>query len=61
MIFNEAKIVIFLKSPLFFEQNYQNLQNFLIIEKWRLHNRVAAGKQPVGMLPITRKTVLLVL
>ena len=27
----------------------------------RLHNRVAAGKQPVGMLPRPRKMVLKVL
>ena len=28
---------------------------------WRLHNRVAAGKQPVGVLPTTQKKVLRVL
>ena len=36
------------------------MQNFYI-ERWRLGNRLAARKQPVGMLPITKKKVLTVL
>ena len=33
------------------------MQNF-IIEQWRHGNRLAAGKQPVGVLPKTEKKVL---
>jgi hypothetical protein len=36
------------------------MQNFNI-ERWRHGNRLAAGKQPVGVLPTTKKKVLRVL
>jgi hypothetical protein len=37
-----------------FKQNQQNNAKFQR-KSVRLHNRVAAGKQPVGVLPTTRK------
>ena len=38
-------------------KTYKTMQNNEI-NKWRLHNRVVAGKQPVGVLSITSKKVL---
>jgi hypothetical protein len=40
-------------------QNYQNQQNNVQVK--RLHNRVVAGKQPVGVLSTTTIKVLQVL
>jgi hypothetical protein len=37
----------------FLSQNIQNTQNFVYLV--RLHNRVAAWKQPVGVLPTITK------
>jgi len=44
----------------FHHKTNKTMQNYLG-NRVRLHNRVAAGKQPVGMFPTTKIMVLIVL